>query len=157
MVPGSRPVLSAQYSGQVDAVEPELIRASQEARDLYQTELHAVFDSINQLLDAGTDPEFALYLLPNGFPIRFEESGDLLHLHHKWTTRLCYTAQEEIWRASIEEVEQVGEVHPRLAKWLVPPCKLRDRAGIRPFCPEGPRYCGVPVWRLPLEKFERLI
>ena len=69
--------------------------------------------AIERLLDAGVAPESALYLLPNAFPIRFLESGELLHFHHKWVHRLCYTAQEEIWRASVEEVRQVGGVHPR--------------------------------------------
>jgi len=99
----------------------------------------------------------ALYLLPNAFPVRFLESGDLLHLHHKWVHRLCYTAQEEIWRASVEEVAQVKAVHPALARHIQPPCTLRKEAGITPFCPEGPRFCGVPVWKMELEKFQRLI
>jgi hypothetical protein len=71
--------------------------------------------------------------------------------------RLCYTAQEEIWRASVEEVRQVAAVHPRIAAHLVPPCTLRKEAGVTPFCPEGPRYCGVPVWNRSLEEFERLL
>jgi len=28
---------------------------------------------------------------------------------------------------------------------------------VTPFCPEGPRYCGVPVWNRALEEFERLL
>ena len=39
----------------------------------------------------------------------------------------------------------------------MPPCTLPHAAGVRPTCPEGPRYCGVPVWLLPMEQFERLI
>ena len=99
----------------------------------------------------------ALYLLPNAFPIRFVESGDLLHLHHKWVHRLCYTAQDEIWRASLEEVSAVEAIHPKLTRHVRPPCTLRKDAGVTPFCPEGPRYCGVPVWKLELPQFERLI
>ena len=63
--------------------------------------------------------EMALYLLPNAFPIRFLESGDLLHLHHKWVHRLCYTAQEEIWRSSLEEVLAVRQVQPELVRIIV--------------------------------------
>jgi thymidylate synthase ThyX len=158
MVPGSRPVLFSQYvGGEPDAIVPELIARSPEALDLYQSCLLDTWRAIDELLSAGVSPEWALYLLPNAFPIRFEESGDLLHLHHKWTGRLCYAAQEEIWRASVEEVTQVREVHPRLGVHMMPPCQLRDLAGIRPFCSEGARYCGVPVWKVPLEDFERLI
>ena len=77
--------------------------------------------------------------------------------HHKWTTRLCYNAQEEIWRASVEEVQAVRAVHPTLAQYLLPPCGLRRDAGVRPLCPEGARYCGVPVWKQDLDDYKRLI
>jgi thymidylate synthase ThyX len=158
MVPGSRPILASHYvGGDPDVVVPGLVAACPEALEVYWTEAKRTFEDIDRLLHAGASAEDALYLLPNAFPIRFEESGDLLHLHHKWTTRLCYTAQEEIWCASREEVAQVRAVHPRIGVHLMPPCQLRDLAGIRPLCPEGPRYCGVPVWRLPLERFERLL
>lgn len=158
MVPGSRPVLLAQYAGgEPDVVVPDLIAAVPEAHELFMAEMRRLFADIDRLLDAGVSAEDALYLLPNAFPIRFEESGDLLHSHHKWVSRLCYTAQDEIWRASKEEVEQVRAIHPRIGAHLMPPCQLRNLAGIRPLCPEGPRFCGVPVWRLPVERFRRLI
>ncbi len=158
MVPASRPVLAAQYAGgEPDVITPGLIAGDPEALDFYRANLRELFAAIDALLSAGVPAPAALYLLPNAFPIRFDESGDLLHLHHKWTTRLCYTAQEEIWRCTLEEVRQVREVHPRIGEHLLPPCTLRRLAGLRPTCPEGPRYCGVPVWRLPLERFERRI
>jgi thymidylate synthase ThyX len=105
----------------------------------------------------GVPEEFALYLLPNGVAVRFEESGDLLNLHHKWTKRLCYTAQEEIWRASKEEVEQIARVAPRVARYLGAPCTLRAAAGARPFCPEGDRFCGVLVWKKSIEEYQRTL
>jgi flavin-dependent thymidylate synthase len=158
MAPASRPVLHAHFvPGEVDVVTPALLAAVPEAQALFLEVLGRTWRSIEQLLDAGVSQEMALYLLPNAFPIRFYESGDLLHLHHKWVHRLCYTAQEEIWRASLEEVQQVAQVHPRLARHLHAPCTLRKAAGITPFCPEGSRYCGVPVWNQPLEQFARLL
>jgi len=158
MTPASRPVLHAQFvPGAVDAVLPDLIAQVPEARALYDETNAATWRTIERLLDAGVSEEMALYLLPNAFPVRFLESGDLLHLHHKWVHRLCYTAQEEIWRASVEEVSQVKAVHPALARHIQPPCTLRKEAGITPFCPEGPRFCGVPVWKLQVEQFQRLI
>ena len=112
---GSRPVLATQYAGgEPDAIVPDLIARTPEALErLPAQRCGRPSSAIDALLDGGVAPPLALYLLPNAFPIRFEESGDLLHLHHKWTSRLCYTAQEEIWRASLEEVRQVREVHPR--------------------------------------------
>ena len=156
MTPASRPVLHAQFvAGEVDAITPDLIEAVPEAKQLFDQTLNGTWRAIEQLIDAGASEEMALYLLPNAFPIRFHESGELLHFHHKWVHRLCYTAQEEIWRSSLEEVLQVRAVHPALARHIQPPCTLRKEARLTPFCPEGPRYCGVPVWNLDLPDFRR--
>jgi thymidylate synthase ThyX len=156
--PGARPILARQFiPGKPDAVRPALLEASPEATRLFETSVNHVWKAIEQLLDMKVKPENALYLLPNAFPIRFYESGDLLSFHHKWTKRLCYTAQEEIWQASLEEVQQVSEAMPLLGKYIRPPCGLRQWASARPFCPEGDRFCGVLVWRLPLEEYRRLI
>jgi hypothetical protein len=48
-------------------------------------------------------------------------------------------------------------VEPRIGRWLLPPCGIRARAGAKPICPEGDRYCGVPVWRLSLEEQARVV
>jgi len=40
---------------------------------------------------------------------------------------------------------------------LLPPCGIRQMAGTRPYCPEGERFCGIPVWKLAVEQFERVI
>jgi hypothetical protein len=158
MAPASRPVLHAQFvPGEVDVIVPDLINAVPEAEARFLQTLQRTWRTIEQLLDGGVPEEMALYLLPNAFPVRFHESGDLLHLHHKWVHRLCYTAQEEIWRASLEEVQQLRRVHPMLGQYVLPPCTLRKEAGITPFCPEGPRFCGLPVWNIQLEAFQRLI
>ena len=84
-------------------------------------------------------------VLPNAKTLRFIESGSLLALLHKWTLRTCFNAQEEIYLASMDEIEQVAAVHPRLAKHLGPPCVLRNKL-VSPRCTEGTHFCGVPVW-----------
>ena len=81
----------------------------------------------NRLLELGVPLESALYLLPNAKALRFHESGSLLYLAHKWVMRTCFNAQEEIYRASMDELEQVRAVHPRLARHMGPPCVLRAR------------------------------
>jgi thymidylate synthase ThyX len=100
----------------------------------------------NRLLELGVPLEFALYVLPNAKALRLVESGPLIALQHKWTLRTCFNAQEEIYRASMDEIAQVAEVHPRLAKFLGPPCVLRNRI-VSPRCTEGSHFCGVPVWQ----------
>ena len=158
MVPGSRPILACQFvSGRPDYITPALIKACPEAEALYVETMARTWMAIEDLLNAGVPQEHALYLLPNAFPIRFEESGDLLHFHHKWVQRLCYTAQEEIWNTSRDEVQQVEAKFPELGRYLRAPCWVRSQAHESPFCPEGDRFCGVAVWRLPLEQYQRLI
>ena len=158
MVPGSRPVLASHFlAGRPDYITPVLIQAAPEARQAYDEIMRDVWQAIEQLLNLGTPVEYALYLLPNAFPIRFEESGDLLHFHHKWVQRLCYTAQEEIWNTCREEVLQVTARFPEIGQYLQAPCWPRAQAGIAPYCPEGDRFCGVAVWKLPVEEYQRLI
>ena len=79
--------------------------------------------------------------LPNAVAIRFTESADLLSLHHKLVSRLCYNAQEEIFAASLDEAQQIALVDPLIGAHLGAPCLLRMRAATTPFCPEGDRYC----------------
>jgi thymidylate synthase ThyX len=155
---GSRPVLRQHYvGGAPDVILPGLIAQVPAALDLFMTTMQQTWQAIDTLLDQGVAPEFALYLLPNAFPIRFEQSGDLSGLHHKWTTRLCYNAQEEIWRASLQEVQAVRAVHPHIGQHLLPPCGLRAAAGVRPVCPEGSRFCGVTVWKLSPDHYQRTL
>lgn len=159
MVPASRPILARQLRLDTpDYVVPKLIaHAPPAVQARYRQAMEESWTAMGQLAKQGTPTEVLMYLLPNAFPIRFTESGDLLHLHHKWTTRLCYTAQEEIWQASLDEVSEVQAVAPRIARFLVAPCGLRARAEVRPVCPEGDRFCGVKVWKLGLEDYERII
>jgi len=158
MVPASRPILASHVvPGRPDYILPPLVAASAEAQALYVETMAKIWLAIERLLDLGVPEEHALYLLPNAFPIRFEESGDLLHFHHKWVQRLCYTAQEEIWSASRQEVEQVEALFPEIGRFLRAPCWVRAEASVKPICPEGDRFCGVAVWKQPLAEYQRLI
>jgi flavin-dependent thymidylate synthase len=158
MTPASRPVLFRHFvPGRPDYIVPELVRVSPEATEYYSRTMEGVWKGIAALVNEGVAEEHAMYLLPNAFPIRFYESGDLLNHHHKWTKRLCYTAQEEIWNMCKDEVTQVAKIFPELTRHVLPPCGVRLRAGVRPYCPEGDRFCGVPVWKMPVEDFARVL
>lgn len=157
MTPASRPVLAAQVDGQPDVVEPALLAADDGVRRRFHDACARAWEGMAKLRRLGVAGEHAHYLLPNAVAVRFTESADLLHLHHKLTMRLCYNAQEEIWRASVDEAEQVRERHPRLGRWLLPPCTQRHLAGTRPPCPEGSRYCGVPVWKIDIGEYRRTL
>jgi len=158
MTPGSRPILHRHFvPGKPDFITPTLIQSSPEALDFYSRTMETIWSRMTALLNEGVREEFVMYLLPNAFPIRFIESGDLLNNHHKWTKRLCYTAQEEIWNMCRDEVTQVGRKFPDLARYLVAPCGIRKLSGVKPICPEGDRFCGVPVWKKSVEAYERVI
>lgn len=157
MTPASRPVLAAHFSEEPDFITPALMKEDSAVEMEYQQIMDDSWEQIRRLRRLSVPDEFALYLLPNATAIRFTESGDLLNLHHKYAMRLCYNAQEEIWRASLNEVEQICEVNPLIGKYLLPPCSLRHIAQMRPICPEGERYCGVPVWKLELSQYARII
>jgi thymidylate synthase ThyX len=146
MVPGSRPLLALTDTRAPDFITPMLIRQNARAREVYEQALGDAWSAKNELLGRGAPQEIALYLLPNAKSIRLVESGSLLHLLHKWTMRTCFNAQEEIYQASMEEVEQVRAALPEVGRYLGPPCYLR--AGIAsPICTEGSHFCGVKVWQ----------
>ncbi len=156
-VPGSRPILSKHLTAAPDYIIPELIQITPLALEFYRETMHLIWKNIFLLLNLNVPVEFALYLLPNATPIRFEESGSLMDFHHKWVHRLCYTAQEEIWRTCLEETKQVSELFPRIGKYLYAPCALRKSADRKPFCPEGDRFCGIPVWKQNLNEYQRIL
>jgi thymidylate synthase ThyX len=146
MVPASRPLMTFADTTRPDYITPRLIASNAHAKAVYDCAMKDAWTAKNRLLELGVPVEFALYVLPNAKTLRFVESGSLLSLLHKWTLRTCFNAQEEIYLASMDEVEQVRAVHPRLGRHIGPPCVIRNGL-ISPRCTEGSHFCGVPVWR----------
>ncbi len=146
MVPASRPLMTLTDTRRPDFVTPALIAANPLALEVYAEAMDRAWTAKNRLLELEVPLEKALYLLPNAKALRFHESGSLLYLAHKWVMRTCFNAQEEIYRASMDELEQLRALHPRLARHMGPPCVLRH-GRVTPTCTEGEHFCGVPVWR----------
>jgi thymidylate synthase ThyX len=146
MVPASRPLMTFTDTAAPDYITPRLIAANERAKAVYDQSMREAWEAKNRLLALGVPLEFALYVLPNAKTLRFVESGSLLALLHKWTLRTCFNAQEEIYLASMDEVEQVRAAHPRIGRHIGPPCVIRNGL-IAPRCTEGTHFCGVPVWR----------
>ncbi len=158
LTPASRPTVHAYLSPEPDYVTPRLIlHAGGAAEQLYRDGMAATWQAIGQLRDLGVAAEWQAYLLPNAVTIRFTESMDLAALRHKHAMRLCWNAQEEIWQASVDEADAIAAVEPQIAQFLLPPCGVRHRAGLRPYCPEGDRYCGTPVWQLDRAAWQRVL
>jgi thymidylate synthase ThyX len=128
-----------------DYVTPRLIAANPRANAVYAASMRAAWDAKNRLLSLGVPLEFAAYVLPNATALRMVESGPFIALLHKWTMRTCFNAQEEIYLASMDELDQVRERHPALARYIGPPCVVRNGLA-SPRCTEGSHFCGVPVW-----------
>lgn len=146
MVPASRPLMTFTDTRRPDYITPRLIASNPCARQVYDRAMADAWAAKNRLLELRVPLEFALYVLPNAKTLRFVESGSLLALLHKWTLRTCFNAQEEIYLASMDEIDQVRAVHPRIGRHLGPPCVIRNGL-ISPRCTEGSHFCGVPVWR----------
>ena len=145
-VPASRPLMTFADTERPDYITPRLIAANPRARAVYDEAMREGWEAKNQLLALGVPVEFAIYVLPNAKTLRFIESGSLLSLLHKWTQRTCFNAQEEIYLASMDELDQVRAAHPRIGRHIGPPCVIRNRL-VSPRCTEGSHFCGVPVWR----------
>ena len=146
MVPASRPLMSFADTMRPDYITPRLIAANPRAQAVYDEAMADAWTAKNRLLELGVPLEFALYVLPNAKTLRFVESGSLLALLHKWTLRTCFNAQEEIYLASMDEIEAVRALHPRIGRHIGPPCVIRNGL-ISPRCTEGSHFCGVPVWK----------
>jgi thymidylate synthase ThyX len=146
MVPASRPLMTFADTRRPDYITPRLIAANPRARAVYVQAMEDAWAAKNRLLELGVPLEYALYVLPNAKTLRFVESGSLLALLHKWTMRTCFNAQEEIYLASMDEIEQVRAIHPHIGRHIGPPCVIRNGL-ISPRCTEGAHFCGVPVWR----------
>jgi thymidylate synthase ThyX len=146
MVPASRPLMTFADTARPDYITPRLIAANPRAKAVYECAMQEAWAAKNRLLQLGVPLEFALYVLPNAKTLRMIESGSLLALLHKWTLRTCFNAQEEIYLASMDEIAQVRAAHPRIGRYIGPPCVVRNGL-VSPRCTEGSHFCGVPVWK----------
>ncbi|MCX6544862.1 MAG: FAD-dependent thymidylate synthase [Acidobacteria bacterium] len=144
-VPASRPLLTFATARTPDFITPGLVASNPAATARFQESMQAAWASSRRLLDLGVPLEFAVCVLPNALAVRTIETGPLSALGHKWTQRTCVNAPEEIYKASMDELDQVRAKHPRLARHIGPPCVVRNGL-IAPRCTEGRHFCGVSVW-----------
>ena len=108
-----------------------------EAHDLYRTTMVETWEAINELRSRGVPDEYAAYLLPNAVALRFTESADLLNLHHKFAMRLCYNAQEEIWRALSTRLSRSARSTPGSVPGSSPPAPCATTPRSAPSVPRA--------------------
>ncbi len=148
MMPSARPLLEHVVSSTPDYITPALITAAGEkAVELYQETMALLWNYRNQLLELNVPEEMANYLLPNGLALRFRETVDLLNFRQKDVKRECLNAQEEIGRITVQQRSDIVNAFPELEDLFGPPCYHRFATGVKPYCPEGDRYCLVSVWK----------
>ncbi len=150
MVPGARPVLAATVDDEPDYMVPALVAEDDAVRARFEEFMERAWAGVAWMRRRGPHPSLASYLLPNAVAVRIVETADLLHLHHKMRMRLCWNAQDEIRKVAWQQAMQVAQADPLIGNLLMPPCGVRRAAGRTPYCPEGDRYCGTPVWKLTL-------
>ena len=146
--PAVRPLLSATHSREPDFVAPKIISSDSGLNTAFLEAMRVSWEAKNALAEGGVAHQDAAYILPNATAVRITETGRLIDWMHKWRMRTCFTAQEEIGGLALEQLSQASQVHPRLLKYAGPPCFFRKGA-VREGspCPEGPRWCGIDVWR----------
>jgi len=110
------------------------------------------FESQKEILGFGE----AIYALTNAHNIEILEKDDFNEFTHKAQMRLCYNAQQEIFDIVYEQIKQLKQQGVNINNFL-PPCAVRFQEKIKPYCPEGDRFCGVKVWKLKFEEYEREI
>lgn len=154
LTPGTRPLLHRLVTPKPDVYTPDVFESVEGAKQVYDEAIHALWDAMHALIAQGVPVEDAAYLLPNATNQYYTQSGDLLSFIHKWRLRLCFNAQKEIFDASLDELRQAQAAIPELTQWLGPPCTFVAAAqpadkqdDVDACCPEGPRWCGVKVWK----------
>lgn len=158
MIPSVKAIFSRTLNfEEPDYIVPKLLenKNAKAALGLYQRIHEESFLDAKFLFENGASAESLQYIFTNAYPIRYQEIGSLMDHMHKWTTRLCYNAQEEIWSVTMEELKEMHEHAPLIAKHILPPCGLRFEAAKSPVCPEGERFCGVVVWKKDFFSYQR--
>ena len=153
--PGATPALEAMYGGIPDYQTPLVVKENEALKNQYDEIMSGIYGNVETALKIGIPTEYALLLLPNAQTVRVVESGDLFDWLHRWKQRLCFLAQEEICFISIEQVEQLGKVLPQAKNMLLALCGIRQKAGVKPRCPEGNRWCGKPVYNWAIDKYKK--
>lgn len=152
--PGTTPSIADAYTGRPDYETPMVIRETPEIADAYHAVIADIYKGVEQLLEMGVPSEYALMLLPNAQTMRIVESGDFFDWIHRFKQRLCVLAQEEIFFTTVQQARQILELFPEATDLLLAPCGINRAGGVKPKCPEGERWCGLPWWKKALADYD---
>lgn len=132
-----------------DIVIPSLVRDNPAALELYLRLQANNIAHMQELTALGIDKNTLSYLHTNATRIRKSINGPLGAFHHLFRLRTCLNAQEENYNLARTLILQMPAISPLIAEHFEKPapCGVRVRANLAPICPEGKRYCGVPIWK----------
>lgn len=138
-----------------DIVIPSLVRENPAALELYLRLQANNIAHIQELAVLGINENTLSYLHTNATRIRKSINGPLGAFHHLFRLRTCLNAQEENYNLARTLVQQLPLTSPLIAAHFEKPapCGVRVRAGLAPICPEGKRYCGIPVWKSTIDAY----
>lgn len=138
-----------------DIVIPSLVRTNQPALELYLRLQANNIAHMEELAALGIDKNALSYLHTNATRIRKSINGPLGAFHHLFRLRTCLNAQEENYDLARTLVQQLPIFSPLIATHFEKPapCGVRVRANLTPICPEGKRYCGVPIWKSTIDAY----
>ncbi len=149
---GVRPALERGYKKEY--YTPPIITKNPKLKAIYDEameESYRFFEAQREVI--GFDE--AVYALLNSHLLEIVERNDMASFNHKVQMRLCFNAQEEIYDLVYAQAKALREAGVKGTEKLLPPCSLRNEAGIHPICPEGSRFCGVKVWKQSFEELKR--
>ena len=122
---------------------PQSIRDNDDALAIYREIMDYMFRFVKENIDSSDD---YIYLLPNAYSFEIIERNDFNSFVHKAQMRMCLNAQEELRNIVYDMVYSLYREGVNV-KMLGPICVGRADHNIKPYCTEGPRYCGVKMWK----------
>ena len=135
---------------------PSIIEQNAEIKKLYNDAVNYSYDFFEAQREILGFRE-AVYALLNAHNIEIIEHDDFNEFAHKAQMRLCYNAQEEIFDITYKQVKALKERGVKAADKFLPPCAVRKIQNLKPVCPEGDRFCGIKVWKLDFNDYERVV
>jgi len=111
-------------------------------------------DYIRDVIQDNKNNPFKFYFKPMGNMVTFDYEFPIYPLINFAKKRLCFNAQREIYLFVEDLVEGLHKSWDSssalekedIDKLFSPPCVHNFKNKVKPTCPEGPRYCRIPVW-----------
>lgn len=130
------------YAEEPAFIVPPDVEADPQRRQVFLGACREAFEAYRRMLDAGTAPEDARYLLPNAMETKIVVTMNIRELLHFFTLRCCKRAQWEIRDLALRMLELVEPTAPYVFMDAGASCR-------RGPCSEGKMTCGDPYPKAP--------